>query len=589
MPLQTALEHHLAGRLPQAETLYRQILQSDPHQPDALYLLGVMARQLGKPDLAIDFIQKAISASPGNPDYYNSLGNAFKDKNQFDEATTRYRQALQIKPDHVEALFNLGSILQQQHRLDEAIDCYRQAIEIKPDYAEAHNDLGVALMAQGRLDEAGASFNHAIACNPDYAEAYNNMGVTLKNQKKMEAAIACYHQALAIKPDYAKALFNLGSAHLIQKDFNQAEKWSRASLDINPHQLEAHQNLALIMLETGRLDEAQRYRDLAYRKQAIFIDTAPAPVRTVLVLWAAGKGNVPIDFLLPAKTHTRITWMIEYATEEQAQSLPSYDLVFNAIGDQDVTGPTGAFVARFLSGCNKPILNRPDAIARTSRDRIPALLGQIYRVVVPFTARLDSKRFKADLPKLPGIRMPVLVRPSGSHGGDHLVRLESAEELHGLAAWNAAAYYATNYYDYRSTDGYYRKYRIAFVDRRPYPYHLAIGKNWMVHYETAGMLDEPWKRAEEALFLANPGDVIGPQAMTAIEAIGRRLDLDYCGLDFSILPDGQVLVFEANATMLIHPEDPNDILHFKNPHVQNIFDAFDALLTDRTNGAKNAT
>jgi glutathione synthase/RimK-type ligase-like ATP-grasp enzyme len=180
--------------------------------------------------------------------------------------------------------------------------------------------------------------------------------------------------------------------------------------------------------------------------------------------------------------------------------------------------------------------------------------------------------------------MPVLVRPFGSHGGQNLVKLESAGELAELVASNAESYYVTNYLDYRSDDGCYRKYRIVFVDRRPYPYHLAIGDHWMIHYETAGMLTEQWKRDEELSFLEDPSSVIGAKAMVAVEAIGRKLDLDYCGLDFSILPDGSVLVFEANATMLIHPEDKHEILRFKNLFVQRIFDAFNTLLSRTASG-----
>ncbi|OIQ93301.1 photosystem I assembly protein Ycf3 [mine drainage metagenome] len=492
---------------------------------------------------------------------------------------------MQHQAESVLALFNLGNALQQRGSLEEAAACYRQAIALDPDYALAHNNLAVALMAQGRLDEAVASFAQALLLAPDYAEAHNNLGVALKRQKRLDEAIACYHRALAINPGYAKAMLNLGSAYLLKKDYAPALQWSQASLAIDPDQVEANQNIAAIMLEAGRLDEAQQYRDRAYRKQAIFIDLAPNRKRTVLLLWAAAKGNVPIEFLFPAQTNTLITWMMEYATEDQARSLPNYDLVFNAIGDSDVAGPTTATVARFLLDCRKPVLNHPAAVARTARNQIPALFAPIADTLVPLTLRLDPKDFKKRLLTLPGVRLPVLVRPSGSHGGDHLIKLESEQELTDLVAWNADCYYATNYHDYRSDDGYFRKYRMVFIDRQAYPYHLAIGERWLLHYETAGMLGEAWKRAEEAMFLEDPGGAIGPQAMAAVEAIGRKLDLDYCGLDFSVLPDGRVLVFEANATMLVHPEAGQDVLHFKNPYIQRIFDAFDALLTRRISAA----
>lgn len=582
--VQTALEHHLAGRLQQAEALYRLILQVEPNHPDTLYLLGVMARQVGDQNSAFDFTLKAVAASPSNHLYHNTLGNVLKDKDQLDEAVACYRRALACRPDYVEALYNLAKVLLLQRQAGEAIDCYHHALAINPNDAEAYIDLGVAQMALGEMDKAVLSFNQALSLKPDSAEAYNNLGVAFKNQGKFDEATDCYRHALAIKPDYAKALFNLGTTYFIKKDFAPAMKWYQASLAVDPHQVEAHQNMAAILLDEGRLDEAQRHRDLAYRKQAVFIDTSPNPTRTVLVLWAAGTGNVPIEFLLPTKTNTRIVWMMEYATEEQARTLPDYDLVFNAIGDEDVTGPTKESVERFLRDCDKPVLNLPAAVARTARDLIPALLAPIDYVLTPLTVRLDPKDFKAQLLKMSDIHFPVLVRPGGSHGGAHLVKVETALALAELVPWNTDVYYATNYHDYRSTDGYYRKYRMVFIDRQPYAYHLAIGEHWMIHYETAGMLDESWKRAEELAFLENPGAAIGPQAMTAVEAIGCKLDLDYCGLDFSIVPDGRVLVFEANATMLAHPEDEHDILNYKNPYLQRIFDAFDALMTRVASG-----
>jgi tetratricopeptide (TPR) repeat protein len=579
MKIIIALEHHLAGRLSEAETLYLEILKEEPDNPDALYFSGVLARQQGRRDAAIDYIVKAVSAAPANSLYHTTLGNIFKDASDFKSAEESYRRAIACDPKHAEALLNLGNVLQQQNRIDQAIACYRQLLAAEPKHAEAHNDLGVAFMAKRSWDQAAACFNEALACKPAYAEAYNNLGVALKNQDKTDEALACYHKALEIKPDYAKALLNIGTIYYNKKDFVKAANWYQASLNIDPDQVEAHQNMALILFDAGRLAEAQHHRDMAYRRQSIFVDAAPEAKRSVLVLWAAGVGNIPIEHLVPAQTNTRITWMMEYAADDQVQMLPPYDLVLNAIGDQDAALPAAEPIARFLQDCKKPVLNHPAAIAATARDLVPELLGSIPGLVIPQTVGTATEDFKDKILTRAGIRLPLLVRPSGSHGGLHMVLIKSADALRGLELWTAETYYATNYYDYRSNDGYYRKYRMIFVDRKPYPYHLAIGSNWMIHYETAGMLEEKWKRDEELRYLEDPEKVLGPQAMTTVEAIGRRLDLDYSGLDFSLLEDGRVLVFEANATMLVHPEDKGGILGFKNPFVQRILDAFDGLMT----------
>jgi hypothetical protein len=94
------------------------------------------------------------------------------------------------------------------------------------------------------------------------------------------------------------------------------------------------------------------------------------------------------------------------------------------------------------------------------------------------------------------------------------------------------------------------------------------------------MLSDAAKTQEESRFLQNPIATLGVTAMDSLRAIGDRLDLDYAGIDFACLPDGRLLVFEANATMLVHPETLA-ILDYKNPFVRAIRDAFGALL-DRT-------
>jgi hypothetical protein len=106
----------------------------------------------------------------------------------------------------------------------------------------------------------------------------------------------------------------------------------------------------------------------------------------------------------------------------------------------------------------------------------------------------------------------------------------------------------------------------------------------MLHYFSADMLSETWKLEEERRFLDDPESALGAPAWAALRAIAERMDLDYCGIDFSLLPDGRVLLFETNATMLVHPEVEDDGLRFKNVYIQKILDAFDQLLSRRIAG-----
>jgi hypothetical protein len=330
----------------------------------------------------------------------------------------------------------------------------------------------------------------------------------------------------------------------------------------------------------GRLAAAKLQRDLVPRPLALLVQRAQAPHRTVLVLAHAGKGNVPLEALLPVQKVTRITWHIEYATEAQALQIPPYDVAFNAVGDADVITGSGLLASARLA--RQPPLNPLDKVARTRRDRMPGLLAGLPGVVAPAVLRLGRDAFRdGDIAlqfAASDLAFPVLVRPIVAHGGEGIVRVATPDELAALRPSVADAYYVTALHDFGSTDGYYRKYRVIFVDRIPYAYHLAISPHWLVHYFSADMLAAPWKRAEESAFLEDPAAVLGPAAMAAITAIGQRLDLDFAGIDFSILPDGRVLVFEANATMLVHLNDSATDFPYKHKAVPAILAAFDAML-----------
>ncbi|MDP7469145.1 MAG: sulfotransferase [Alphaproteobacteria bacterium] len=213
--LDLAVQHHTAGRLPEAKGIYQQILQVDPNQPIALHLLGVIAHQVGKNDIALELITKALAIKPDYAEAYNNQGNALMSLEQPDEAAASYRKAIAVKPDYAEQHNNLGYALRELGRLDEAVDCYRKALTIEPDFAEAYNNLGIALQELGRLDEVVDCYHKALAIKPDYAEAYRNMA-DFKKHSEYDQDIQAMEQAYA-EPDISDEqrmhlAFGLGKA-----------------------------------------------------------------------------------------------------------------------------------------------------------------------------------------------------------------------------------------------------------------------------------------------------------------------------------------------------------------------------------------
>lgn len=184
------LEHHKAGRMADAERLCRRILAIDARHADSLHLLGVIAHQVGRHQMAVELISQAIRIRDDVPFYHYNLGIVLKDQGKLADAVVSYERALAIKPNFPEALLNLGLILYEQGRLDEAVTRYKQALAIKPNFPEVLSNLGHALYDQGKLDEAGARFEQALALKGDYAEARINLGTLLLEQGKVAEAIA---------------------------------------------------------------------------------------------------------------------------------------------------------------------------------------------------------------------------------------------------------------------------------------------------------------------------------------------------------------------------------------------------------------
>ncbi len=362
--LTLALQHHTAGRLVEAESIYQQILQADPGHSDALHLLGVIAYQKGQYDVAVERITKAIAISPDFADAHFNLGNAFKDQGKFEEAAASYHAAIAIKPEYMDAHNNLGAVLIGLGDLDGAMVSYQNVIAIKPDFAGAHNILGNIFKDQGKSGDAAASYRTAITIEPNYIEAYNNLGAALLDMGETDEAVAIYHKAIAIKPDYINAHFNLATilkdqAKLheavvsyqnviaLKPDFtevyinlgnafrdlgklDEAVANYRKALDLEPDFANAYSNLGVVLRDQGKLDEAMA----SYRKAlAIDPDHAKAHANLGIVLLDLGKLDEAV-----ASYHRAVTIDPDYVdarsklifTQNYASSRTSMELLDEA-------------------------------------------------------------------------------------------------------------------------------------------------------------------------------------------------------------------------------------------------------------------
>jgi len=258
-----ALSHHQAGRLAEAEGCYRKICALDPRHVDSLHLLGVLAGQTGRNDVAIDLIGRALALKPDLAEAHYNLGNILALENRLDQAAAHYERVLALRPKFVEAHNSLGTVLSDQGKTREAMACFEQALSLKPDYAEAHYNQGIVLTKTNRLDDAATRYERALAFKPDYHEAHYNLGNILKKQGRLDDAALRYRQVLALRPDFVEAHNGLGAAFLEQGKAGEALACFERALVLKPGYVDALHNRGSALRDLERFDEALACYDAA--------------------------------------------------------------------------------------------------------------------------------------------------------------------------------------------------------------------------------------------------------------------------------------------------------------------------------------
>ncbi|THD74325.1 MAG: tetratricopeptide repeat protein [Phenylobacterium sp.] len=518
--LRRAMADHARGRLAEAEAAYRGILARDPDEVRALGLLALILAD--GPDEA--------------------------------EAERILARHLALRPDDDASLLALGRLSARRGDDVAAVALFRRAATARPGLAPIHNELGVSLHRLGDHAQALAAFDRALAIDPAYAVAHGNRGLVLQARGRPRLAARALRRAL-------------------RSGAEDAGLWEA---------------LASVLDQDRRAQAARVVRDdLARRTGVQRSGRTDAAAPRVLVLGAVGAGHVPTRYLVDpdAFAIAALTLLSPQARDASLgrvalDELRDTDVVFSTLGDVDRDGGQLSAATAFCLALDKPVLNPPAAIRHTGRDAAAALFAGIPGLVTPPARRASP----AELAATP-IETPLLVRPAGDHGGQNLVRLQDAAERDAyLATRPDERLLLTPFHDVRSADGRWRKYRFVFVDRRPFPFHLAIADHWLVHYWRADMAGSAEARAEEARFLADWRGVFGPRAAAAVEAVARRLDLDYGGLDCALTEAGEVLLFEANACILLHLDDPADVFPYKHRAVPPIREAFTRLVLDRARG-----
>jgi len=563
--LKAAFAHHREGRLTEAETLYRQVLEIDPRQPQALSMLGMILM--------------------------NGTGKA--------EAESLFLRHLEVAPDNPLTLHNLGQLLQAKGNDRDAIALFRRAGAGKPDLAPIFNDLAVSLHRLGQWEEALVALDRALGIDPCFGVAHDNRGVVLYDCRRFREAAEAHLAALTFTPVDATSerisiLTHLSRATYEASEWVTAEQACRAILEMDANNAVAIEYLAKTLYRLRRDDEALSLLNRRARTQGLAWEERPEhPEATILVLGGVGASHVPTRYLFDPALFATMTLTLLSPDQPDAplggvayEALTEIDLIFNTLGEVEKDGGQVESVKTLAARLGKPILNPPDRVACTGRDRVRELFGDIPGLLVPCVRWM----MRDALLSQPAFADPFLIRPGGAHGGEDLALIQTPSDLvEYLAKVPYDRFLLTDFHDFKSSQDCYRKCRFIFVDRQPFPYHLAIAESWLVHYWRAEMERADWKKREEEDFLTDWRRVFGPQAAAAVEQVAQRMDLDYGGMDCSILPNGEVLLFEANACMLVHLDDTKADFPYKHLAVPRIQEAMTRMIRNRIAQTQKST
>ena len=296
---------------------------------------------------------------------------------------------------------------------------------------------------------------------------------------------------------------------------------------------------------------------------------------TVLAFVTPGDfmANTPIDFLLADRDVTLILQYVD-AEIDNLDDLPPHDLAFLAVAESPGNAPVLARMEQLLSAHPRPVMNgRAARIAQLTREGVAEALQDIPGLLMPQVERLTRNALLAR-----PIEAQVLLRPLGSHAGAGLARIETADEAADwLESTHARELTLTPFVDYRDAGGWFVKYRIALIGGVAFASHMAVSRHWMVHYLNAEMTEHAGRRAREAAWMAD-FDAFAARHTETLSAIADRLGLDYLGLDCAEMPDGRLVLFEADVAMIVHDLDDAGLFPYKKPVMRRLFAGFEAAL-----------
>jgi tetratricopeptide (TPR) repeat protein len=408
-----------------------------------------------------------------------------------------------------------------------------------------------ALVASGHREEAIEGLMRCVRSDTRAAWPLRRLGTLLASLGRVSEARAYLYQLLRLDPNDIESLWGLYQLEQVFGNTSLALSMQERAIALSP-----------ILACPGILRNPPG-RELA-----------PLAKRCrVLMLCIPGtyQANNPLEYIVDDASIELHKW---YLTGGPMPKLPEYDVVFNAFGYAHGIEVVLDWAERFLAAQEKPSINAPREILKTSRAAVSERFAESASVYAARSVRMTRTKVTAL-----DVTEPILLRPLNSQAGNNFAKICRPAELTAYLASvpDVNAFYHAPYIEYASSDGLYRKYRVVFIEGVPYPVHLAISQHWMVHYYSSAMAEHRWMRDEEAAFLRNLDDIFTGVAAEALREIAASFALEYFAIDCGILADGRVLLFEADTAMIVHMSDPIELYPYKHRYMPRIVDALDLM------------
>lgn len=263
--LASALAQHRAGRLADAEGVYREILAAHPDDAEAHHLLGVLLHQSGRVPAGLEHYRNAARLEPQREAAWRGLAMAASALGRHAQAAAALAQVVRLRPEDLDARSHLGNALAQLGDHEGAAAQFRAVLERAPQDAQAHCNLGWLLAHAGRFDEAIACYREAIVHAPRFPEAHFNLAHALQRRGFLEDAARHYREVLALAPDLVAARINLATVLQDWGEVEEAVRLYREALRERPGLADVHAGLGLALLNQDRVAQAAAAFDEALR------------------------------------------------------------------------------------------------------------------------------------------------------------------------------------------------------------------------------------------------------------------------------------------------------------------------------------